>query len=275
MFIFTSGGSPGSSGNGEFQGPSAIAIDPRTLNVYVADTLNHRIQKFSSNGLFITKWGSFGTGIGQFDNTGRHITSWGSLGTGNYQVNLPEGIAVDSNGNVFVADTGNHRISKFDNNGVWLASWGSRGNRDGEFSVPGGVAVDSSGNVFVADRFNTRIQKFDNNGLWRKTWGTEGYNIGQFKSARDITVNPNTNNVFVLDSFNPRVQEFDNDGKFIRQWGTSGTSNGCHINSEYRHHHCHQYLDFQEEEKWMCPDHLHLDSPFDVDRLEYLGLLYT
>jgi len=67
---------------------------------------------------------------------------------------------VDSSGNVYVADTGNHRIQKFNASGEFLAKWGSEGTGDGQFDCPYGVAVDSNGNVYVADMGNDRIQKF-------------------------------------------------------------------------------------------------------------------
>jgi tripartite motif-containing protein 71 len=69
-------------------------------------------------------------------------------------------VAVDSSGNVYVADLGNHRIQKFDSEGTFMAKWGSRGEGDGEFRGPSGVAVDSSNNVYVSDQGNNRIQKF-------------------------------------------------------------------------------------------------------------------
>ncbi len=83
-------------------------------NVYVADYGNNRIQKFDSNGNFITKWGSQGSGDGQF-----------------IQLN---DVAVDSSGNVYVADYGNNRIQKFDSNGNFITKWGSHGSGDGQFS---------------------------------------------------------------------------------------------------------------------------------------------
>ncbi|MBI4200532.1 MAG: 6-bladed beta-propeller, partial [Chloroflexi bacterium] len=74
-----------------------VAVDA-SGNVYVADQENDRIQKFTSGGLFLAKWGSFGSGDGQF--------------------NEPRGVAVDAAGNVYVADYGNDRIQKFASGGA-------------------------------------------------------------------------------------------------------------------------------------------------------------
>ncbi len=83
--------------------------------------------------------------------TYQFVTKWGSQGSGDGEFTNPVGAAVDSSGNVYVADTGNHRIQKFDTSGGFVIKWGSQGAGDGEFSYPYGVAVDSSGNVYVAD----------------------------------------------------------------------------------------------------------------------------
>jgi sugar lactone lactonase YvrE len=114
-------------GRTEFNFPIGIAVDG-SGNVYVADTYNNRIQKFSSSGVYLTQWGRPGQGDGLF--------------------NQPYGVAVDGSGNVYVADTVNHRIQKFDSIGRYIAQWGTSGTtgrEPGQFNTPSGIAVDGSG----------------------------------------------------------------------------------------------------------------------------------
>jgi hypothetical protein len=111
-----------------------------TGNVYVADTGYYRIQKFASDGAFITKWGTYGTGDGQFYS--------------------PIGVAVDATGNVYVTDVYRHCIQKFTSDGAFITKWGTWGTGDGQFYSPYGVAVDATGKVYVADSDNDRIQVF-------------------------------------------------------------------------------------------------------------------
>jgi hypothetical protein len=95
---------------------------------------------FNSNGTFLLKFGSWGTGNGQFDG--------------------PYGVAVDSTGNIYVADTGNDRIQVFDSSGAFLFEVGTYGTGNGQFDRPNGIAVDSTGKIYVADSGNNRIQVF-------------------------------------------------------------------------------------------------------------------
>src|SRR5205807_1540120 len=106
---------------------------------------------------------------------GTFLLKWGApLGAGNGELNSPTGVAIDPSGNVYVADTGNHRIQKFDASGAFLTGWGTLGAGDGEFERPAGVAADGSGNVYVVEFDNPRIQKFDASGTFLTAWGSEG-----------------------------------------------------------------------------------------------------
>ena len=99
----------------------------------------------------------------------------------------PEGIDVDSEGNVFVNEIGENRINIFDANGTLKSTWGSSGNNLGQFSHPHGNEVEDENNedvnnvyVYIADQNNDRIQKFSKNGTFIATWGEEGEGNGQF-----------------------------------------------------------------------------------------------
>ena len=136
-------GSEGSE-DGQFYRPWGVAID-NDDNVYVADwnntdCSNNQIQFFDSQGNFLRKWGSEGSEDGQFDK--------------------PAGVALDGDGNVYVADWNNHRIQVFNSEGNFLRKWGSRGSEDGQFDRPYGLAIGSDGNVYVADTGYYRIQVF-------------------------------------------------------------------------------------------------------------------
>ena len=170
-----------------FAQPCGVAADSFG-NVYVADTGNHRIQKFSSQGVFLTKWGTSGSGDGQF--------------------NWPNAVAADSFGNVYVADTRNDRIQKFSSQGVFLDKWGTTGSGDGQFVWPRAVAVDSFGDVYVADTGNDRVQKFSSQGVLLDQW------FGGFDYPFDIAVSPD-GDVYVLNSNSNIIQIFDSNGALI------------------------------------------------------------
>ena len=166
-----------------------------------------RVQKFDPSGNFLTKWGSRGDADGQFDK--------------------PHGVAVDSFGNVFVADLGNHRIQKFDSSGNFLAKWGCDGSGDGEFGFGGpyGIAVDLSGNLLVADSGNHRIQKFDTCGNFLAKWGTLGSGDGELKFPLDVAVGP-WGSSSLFGTWNWRVQKYDSSGRFLAKWGSPGGAPG-------------------------------------------------
>jgi DNA-binding beta-propeller fold protein YncE len=160
------------------------------------------------------------------------ITTWGEPGTSEGQLNFPKGIAVDSQGNVYVADSQNHRIQKFDSEGTFITAWGSPGEAPGQFSEPWGIAVDGDDNIYVSDTWNHRIQKFTTDGEFITYWGvfqdTGGELLdpqGMFYGPRDIAIDAE-GNLHVTDTGNKRVQKFDSEGNPLGQWGGGGAEPG-------------------------------------------------
>ena len=100
----------------------------------------------------------------------------------------PSGIAVDTSGNVYVADTDNNRIQKFTSDGNFIKEWGRTGSGPGEFSHPSGIAVMNSGNVYVADTGNNRIQKFTSDGKYISYFGEFGYDEDKFNHPMDMDI---------------------------------------------------------------------------------------
>ena len=150
---------------------------------------------------------------------------WGQYGVGAGEFEAPTNVAVDTSGNVYVADAYNNRVQKFDADGNYLLSWGSYGYNNSEFSTPLGIAVDTSGNVYVADSWNYRIQKFDSTGNYLSQWGTYGSGNGEFNNPNGIAIDP-AGNIYVADMKNYRIQKFAPDGTYLSQWGSPGSGDG-------------------------------------------------
>jgi len=203
----TFGGAPGTA-PGQFIGPRAVAVDAGH-RLYVADTLNNRIQWYDPLAQFWTTWGQWGTNAGQFS--------------------APSGIAVDSAGNVYVADSNNNRIQKRTaTNGQWR-TWGAYGTNTGFFIGPSDVAVDSAGSIFVADLYNNRVQKLGTNGAWM-TFVPPGSAAGYVRNPRGLYVD-SMDNLYVSDdgiqtNGASRIQKFDKAGALLALLGSSHESLG-------------------------------------------------
>lgn len=166
---------------------------------------------------------------------------WGSFGTDDGQFDHPRGIAVDSDGNVYVADSGNNRIQKFTSTGIFLDKWGQPGNGEGQLINPAYIAIDSNNDFYITEdltnilsptRLRTRIQKFTRTGDFIKQWGEPGTNDGEFLQPRGIAVESD-DVILVVDSRNFRIQKSANDGQFIRKWGRyePGDDRNWHLGS--------------------------------------------
>jgi DNA-binding beta-propeller fold protein YncE len=107
------------TGNGQFN-LTVDAVRDSSRNIFVVDAWNNRIQKFHLSNPCTAGTTQVVPGV-------CFVTKWGSLGLADGQFNVPIGIALDSSGNVYVADVFNHRIQKFTNEGTFIRSWGSAG----------------------------------------------------------------------------------------------------------------------------------------------------
>ncbi len=153
------------------------------------------------------------------------VQTWGSTGSTNGSMTNASGIAVDCNGSVYVADTGNNRIEKFTRNGTFILAWGGVGTNTSMFSSPAGIATDTIGHVYVADTGNNRIQKFSRSGSFLAAWGIYGTNTGELCSPAGVATDAG-GNVYVSDTGNNRIQKFTQSGNFTTAWGEYGTTPG-------------------------------------------------
>jgi uncharacterized protein (TIGR03663 family) len=186
-------GSLGST-EGLLNAPRGIAL-AQDGTIFVADSLNHRIQHFTSDGVYINSWGGF-------------ADSAVSTAPGG-KFNEPWGIAIGPDGSIFVTDTWNHRVQKFDQQGNFLLQWGYFGtaeNPDG-FWGPRGITVDLDGRVFITDTGNKRVVVFDSSGNYITQFGEAGFDFGQFDEPVGIAVGIN-GEVYVADTWNQRIQVF-------------------------------------------------------------------
>ncbi len=162
------------------------------------------------------------TGYGYVDQDVDQVDylNFGSQGTGNGQFAEPSAVAVDSAGNIYVADNNdNDRIQKFDSSGNYISQWGNSGAGNGQISCPEGIAIDQYDVVYVAEPCVNLVQKFDSNGNFISQWGGFGTGDGEFNNVYDIDLDAN-DYVYTVDTFNSRIQKFDSNGDFISQWST-------------------------------------------------------
>ena len=185
-------GSHGTS-SGQFKDPDGVTVDGSD-NVLVVDSGNHRIQKFTAEGEFITTVGTKGDGPMQF--------------------NFPTSIRIHpQSGNMYVCDQYNHRIQILKEDFSFVSSFGKEGSEDGDFLYPTDLAFDSIGNVFVSNTQNNCIQIFDADGhlLRRFTDGQEKEINFPFPSYICIT---SDETMYIADSTD-KLYVYSTDGVFI------------------------------------------------------------
>ena len=194
------------SGHGQFNVPYGVAVDDDG-NILVVDRNNFRIQKFTSDGKFITAVGKF-------------ITAVGKEGNKPLEFSNPRGIAIHPlNKKVYVADNWNQRIQVLKPDLTFSSSFGSRGSDNGQFQNPLDVAFDSTGNVYVPGFYNHRIQVFTAEGEYVKQFGKKGSGNGELNCPSAIAIDTD-NLVYVTEYSNNRISVFTCDGEFVTSFGS-------------------------------------------------------
>ena len=194
-------------GVGQFNEPWGIAVGADG-SVYVSDTWNHRIQKFTNDGQFVTAWGTFGS-------TGGELGQEGLL----YG---PRAVVVGLDGNVSVMDTGNKRAQVFTPEGQFVTQWGGGGVVEGRFDEPVGLAQDADGRWFVADTWNRRIQRFSSAFEYEANWPVNGWSSQSVVNKPSIAVDSERGTLYAVDPENFRVLAWSLDGQFKASWGLYG-----------------------------------------------------
>lgn len=203
------GSTDGTGGGASFAYPAGLAADAGGT-VFVADRNNHTIRKVATNGSVSTLAGAAGL-AGSADGAGAAA-----------RFNGPSGVAADSSGNVYVADTGNNAIRKITSSGA-VSTFASG------FNGPQGVAVDTLGNVYVADTGNNTIRKITATGTVTTLAGAAGQtgnNDGTGAGARfngpiAIAVN-STGTIFVADFSNGTIRKITSTGIVTTLAGLAG-----------------------------------------------------
>ena len=153
-------------------------------------------------------------------------------------LNKPTGTAINSKGQIVVAESGGNCISILTPEGEKIRTFGTAGSGNGQFNNPYGVAVDKDDNIYVADCTNHRVQMFTSEGKFVAAVGGQGNNNLQFYSPFGICFNKRNNNLYVCDQHNHRIQVLSTDLTFKNSFGTCGSANG-----QFQHPNCAAFDD--------------------------------
>ncbi len=190
-------------GEGMFKVAHGLRVD-RAGNLWTTDNGNHVLRQFSSDGKLLRTIGE----VGVPGNDGAHFRS-------------PDDVVFASNGDLYIADSGNARIVHLDSTGKFLGQWGKKGKGQSEFATAHGLAIDRQDRIYVADRNNNRIQVFDAQGKFLTLWDGFGNPFGLLVRDNQLLVSEgDVNKIFHFGLESGKIEE---------QWGDSQTLQLPHL----------------------------------------------
>jgi sugar lactone lactonase YvrE len=201
-------------GSDPFSRPYGLGIAPDG-NLWVANGGKDRFEIFAPDGTYLETWGTAGSAEGQFE----FYAPESGYGIAYGDVDF------DADGNIYVLDTGNHRVQKFDHDRNFLLAWGSKGDGEGQFLAAPSIAVGPDGRVYVSDENRHDVQMFDSEGTFLGAFGESGFGDGQFNVTAGVAVDQ-SGDVWVSDYTSGRIQRFSADGEFRGVWGSPGSGDG-------------------------------------------------
>jgi DNA-binding beta-propeller fold protein YncE len=177
-------------------------------NLYVVDAVLQSVHKFDRDGNLLKSWGAPTTGA--------------TAKVNKDALSFPQGIALDAQNNVYIANIARNNIVKFDSDGQIVEHFGSYMPGLGS---PQDVALDTQGNIYVADGRDYRIKKLNPTGVIMQEWGGRGNQRGAFQMIFGVATDRD-GFIYATDMHNHRIQKFDANGRFITQWSTGTNSRG-------------------------------------------------
>ncbi len=156
-----------------------------------------------------------------------HFTFFGGYGSEPWQLKRPQGLAIHSpSGNIYIADSGNNRISHWRINRFGIVglvgTFGEEGQGNGQFKTPSDITVDKEGKLYVTDQFNNRIQVFDKDGNYLSQFGQGGYGTDSSNFLLPTSIQSSNGHLVVNDLVNRAIKVFKQDGSFVTSYSGMG-----------------------------------------------------